>query len=437
MNEITVKVTSLFVLAVLGYLLKMLLNLFLARHLSASIYGDYSVAIRVLTILVTLSLFGTNIGVNRFFAKYLHLNERATATTYIAWNIKLLGITFLIAFILATASFSVMLALHYLKIQDLNKYYLAAYVLWLVPFAAIGTLMASFVLTSNRILLSSFYKSPFKYLLQLILFMIVVWYIDPELNNLSIVFVLFLSFILIIMISTLSISEEILILFRQGFKNMVGTSLAQRELLKTSSSLIANNIIFTVSCTLDLFAVELFSADQAHVGYYAAALSIVSILWLIPTNAYQGLKYRLAVLFVREDGHEELQYRLNRINAIVFSIVIVLIFLIVFFANSLLSYFGPEYVKAERELIILSIASGIACIGHIAPVLLVFAGYENKVLKWSIVELLLMLILVFPATYFFDIYGTAVATAAVMLIKPFATILEARKKLGLRPISIL
>jgi hypothetical protein len=89
------------------------------------------------------------------------MNERATATTYLAWNIKLLGITFLIAFILATASFSLMLALHYLNIQDLNRYYLAAYILWLVPFAAIGTLMASFVLTSNRILLSSFYKSPF------------------------------------------------------------------------------------------------------------------------------------------------------------------------------------------------------------------------------------------------------------------------------------
>lgn len=436
MNEITVKVTSLFALAVLGYLLKMLLNLFLARHLPANLYGDYSVAIRVLTILVTLSLFGTNIGVNRFFAKYLHLNERATATTYLAWNIKLLGITFLIAFILATASFSLMLALHYLNIQDLNQYYLAAYILWLVPFAAIGTLMASFVLTSNRILLSSFYKSPFKYLVELILFMIVVLYIDPELNNLSIIFVLFLSFILIIMISTLSISDEILILFRQGFKHSVSTSLSQKDWLKTSSSLIANNIIFTVSCTLDLFAVELFAAKQSHVGYYAAALSIVSILWLIPTNAYQGLKYRLAVLFAK-DHREELQYRLNRINAIVFSVVIILILLIAFFANSILSYFGPEYVKAEQELIILAIASGIACIGHVAPVLLVFAGYENQVLKWSFIELLLMLILVFPATYYFDILGTAVSTAAIMLIKPIATVLIARKKLGLRPISIL
>ncbi|WP_131764305.1 oligosaccharide flippase family protein [Legionella drozanskii] len=386
MNEITVRVTSLFVLAVLGYILKILLNLFLARHLPASVYGDYSVAIRVLTILVTLALFGTNIGANRFFAKYLHLNEKTTATSYLAWNIKLLTVTFLIVFILAITSFGVMLTLHHLKIQDLNQYYLVAYVLWLVPFSAIATLMASFVLTSNRILLSSFYKSPLIYLVELTLFSLVVWYIDPGLNNLSIVFVLFLSFVLIIMISTLSINEEILILFRQGFKNLVGTSLSQREWLKTSSSLIANNIVFTVSCTLDLFAVKLFSISETHAGYYAAALSIASILWLIPTNAYQGLKYRLAVLLTREDGREELQYRLNKINALVISLVLVLIFLIAFFAKSLLYYFGPDYVKAEQELIILSIASGIACIGHVAPVLLVFAGYENKVLKWSIIN---------------------------------------------------
>ncbi|WP_165481637.1 hypothetical protein [Legionella drozanskii] len=52
-------------------------------------------------------------------------------------------------------------------------------------------------------------------------------------------------------------------------------------------------------------------------------------------------------------------------------------------------------------------------------------------------QLLLMFMVVPPATYYFDIYGTAMSTAFIMLIKPIATVFIARKKLGLRSLSIL
>jgi O-antigen/teichoic acid export membrane protein len=58
-----------------SYLINYSLNVILARHLSAHIYGDYSVAIKVLTIMVELALFGTQVGTKRFLAKYLDLNR--------------------------------------------------------------------------------------------------------------------------------------------------------------------------------------------------------------------------------------------------------------------------------------------------------------------------------------------------------------------------
>ncbi|WP_133129707.1 polysaccharide biosynthesis C-terminal domain-containing protein [Legionella yabuuchiae] len=426
----------LFVLAFFGYALKFGLNIFLARHLTASLYGDYSVAIKLLTILITLSLFGTNIGANRFFVKYLQSDDKEMATNYLAWNVKLLGFTFLITFFIALLAFGIMLLLHYFNIKDINQYHLATYTLWLVPFAAIAKLLSSFLLSGNRILLSMLYNNPFKYLIEIVLFALVVIFIDPELNNTSIVIVLFVSFVLISIISNFSMNEEILQLLRLGIKKYKNINLSQMEWLQTSSRLISNNIIFAVTCSIDLIAVELFSSNEAHVGYYAAILTIISLLWLVPGSVYQGLKPQFTILLNDELGHQELQQKLNMTNLIAFILIVVLMLLIIFFGKSILAYFGPQYVQVYSELIVLIVATACSCLARIAPSLLVYAGYESIVLRWSIIELGLMVVLTMPATYWFDIKGTAFATAFVLILKPFFTILIARKKLGLRPLSI-
>src|SRR5690348_17012405 len=106
MRQITRDVTFLFFLTVLGYLTKFALNLFLAHHLTPARYGDYSVAIKLLDILVLVTLFGTNIGASRFLAKYLQYNSTHSAANYIAWNIKLVSVTFSIMLIVSLVIFS-------------------------------------------------------------------------------------------------------------------------------------------------------------------------------------------------------------------------------------------------------------------------------------------------------------------------------------------
>ncbi|AHE65604.1 hypothetical protein Loa_00013 [Legionella oakridgensis ATCC 33761 = DSM 21215] len=231
-------------------------------------------------------------------------------------------------------------------------------------------------------------------------------------------------------------NKEVLLILETGIKKLLKTSLSQMDWLRTSSRLIANNIIFSVTCTIDLLAVEIFSSNESNVGLYAAILTIISFLWLIPTNIYQGLKPNLALMLSDINKRSELQSKLNRTNLVAFILIGIQGFLIIFFSREILLHFGPHYIAAQPALIILTLGVCFSCIARIAPVLLVYAGDEQIVLKWSIVELLLMFLLVIPATYYFDIIGTASATTVVLIIKPFVTILIARKTLNLRPISI-
>ena len=117
-----------------------------------------------------------------------------------------------------------------------------------------------------------------------------------------------------------------------------------------------------------------------------------------------------------------------------FFIITVLGILIVFFSERLLAHFGPGYIYANSALTILTVGACFATMSSIARLLLVYTGFERLVLMLNTAEVVFLFLLVIPATYFFDITGTALSTAFVMVIKPFVSVYFVRKKLGLRSV---
>ena len=226
---------ELFLESFIGFFIQFILGIFLARHLTESLYGDYNVAMRILSILVTLALYGTNIGANRFLAHYIRKHRAKSQTRYLAWNVKLLSITFLVSFIIAFIAFITMWSLHYLNIKHINHYHLAVYSLWLVPFFAFTIIINSYLVSSEHAQISTFYSKILKNTLTIALFLLIVLYIDPMLNNLSIILVLFISSVLLSTISTISVNRDLLGMMYQGIKHLKTTSLAEKEWMTTSS----------------------------------------------------------------------------------------------------------------------------------------------------------------------------------------------------------
>ena len=423
-------------LTILGFLLKFVFNIFLAKHLTADVYGDYNLALKILALLVSVSLFGTNVSAKRFLAKYLQVHKKSMATNYIVWNINLIRKTFSITLILALLSFALMVLLHFLGVQEINQYHLAIYMLWISPFAAIATLLETYLLCNNHILLPTFFADILRYIILLVVFIVCTQFFVHTLDNLTIVIILCISYVLLSLFILLSTNHKILLMLKSGLKTWRVSQNTDTDWYQTSLRMITNNIIFTVASVMDLLIVEVFSSSRLHVGYYAAVLTIVSIINLIPSNLYQELKSKISQLSESRAGLIKLQTYVDNANAFVFLIITALGLTIIFFSKTLLLYFGPGYLYAYSALIILTIGTCFATMSGIARLLLVYTGFERLVLILNTVEVASLFMLVIPATYFFDITGTAASTAFILCIKPLVSVYFVRKKLGLRSVLL-
>ncbi|MDX2347097.1 MAG: oligosaccharide flippase family protein [Legionella sp.] len=435
MNKDIKSSVELFSQSLIGFFIQLGLGIFLARHLTESLYGDYNVAIKLLSILVTFSLYGTNVGANRFLAKYIQKHRLDSSIKYLAWNIKLLSITFLISLIIAFIAFIMMWGLHHLNVKHINHYHLAVYSLWLVPFFALAVIINSLLISSEHAQISTFYSRILKYLIILALFVLIALYIDPMLHNVSIILILFISSVVLSSISSLSINRDLLSMIYQGIKQIKATQLTEKKWMTTSSHLIANNILYAVICALDLLVVEVVAGSEVDTGYYAAALTITYVLWLVPASIYQELKPQLASLLKNKSKKQELQQRVKKINLISFVLLLLVSFFLIAFENQLLRLFGPSYLNAKTIVPILAVGYSVACYTRMSIVLLIMGGYEKIVLQSAVIEFLTMLILLIPSTYYYGIIGTAVATSIVITLKGIFCAVIAQRKLGMQTSS--
>lgn len=431
-NKETKIALTLFALATAGYFLKYGLNIYLARHLTESLYGDFSLAVKCLNILSVLSLFGTQVGAQRFLANYLQLNQTAAAADYIAWNIKLIRVSFSIMLGIALISLTTMSILHYVGIKHIRSYHLTVYMLWVTPFAAFSALLGSFLLCTGRIYLSISFSNISRYLIEFILFVLIASIFSYTLDSITIAFVVLFSFLLISGLSLLTLNEDLLQMIKSGLKQMTHTKILRKEWFIVSSRLISNNIIFIITSTLDLIFVKLFTSSEASVAHYAAVLTICGLIWLPPMNLYGALKSKASALLATKEGRDELQGLLDRTNAVVMAITACLTLIIIYFAHALLSHFGPHYGRAMYVLMIMALGSCVGGMLRFSSSLLVYAGYERLLMIFESVQFIAMFLFVIPATYFFNITGTAIATALIICTKAIAVACTVRKTLHLR-----
>ncbi|KTD46316.1 oligosaccharide flippase family protein [Legionella quateirensis] len=436
LRQVARDVYFLFILAVLGYLTKYALNLFLAHHLTPIRYGEYSVAIKLLDILVLITLFGTNVGASRFLAEYLELNSLRSAVDYIAWNIKLISVTFSIMLFISIIALILMSSLHYLGIHDISRYHLFVYILCVVPIAAIPALLQSFLLCSQHIYSPTILSQIVLYALQLLIFGIISFFVIHPLDSITIATVILISFLLVTFITVLTMNTELWSIVILGIKKINHTEILNPAWIKASSRWIINTLIFQLISILDLIIVYVVGKNKLYVGYYAAVLTIIYLIWLLPATLYQGIKPKISNLLSSESGRLELQSLLNKTNAVVIFILLVLSGLIIYFSTNLLSFFGPTYVAAKSALIILTFGACLGACTKIATLLLIYADFESTVVKIRGTQLVLMFVLVIPATYFYNITGTATATAIVMCVAPVVSIWIVHTKLRLNSVFI-
>lgn len=424
---------SLFVLGVLRYLCKLILHLFLANNMLPVFYGDYNIAMKCLKMFMVLSVFGTNTPI--FLSKYIKTHKQKTAAIYVAWNLKLIIKSFSITIFIATLSTLCLIAVHYSKFIDMREYHLVLLMLWVSPIAAICLLLRSYALSNKQVYIAALFPNMVS-VLQILLFATVILYLKLGLSNLLVVAVILFSYIFVALMSFFFLDKKILLLLIEGYKNIKRINkIVESRWFTTSSKLIVSNMTYSLITMADLLVVKIFAANRAGVGHYAAILLVTSSIWLIPKRVFLSLRPHYSTLMLTHEGQTKLHSMFDKPAATVTLIIILVCAGIILLSKQLLALFGPTYPAAHSTLIIMTLFVGVSAILRTdKAVLLSYSGYERFVLMVNVIELVLVLVTTIPATIYYGIMGTAIATGLVILtIKPLAIDYFIYKKFGMPP----
>tara|TARA_R110000868_G_scaffold158036_3_gene385777 strand:- start:25533 stop:26852 length:1320 start_codon:yes stop_codon:yes gene_type:complete len=427
---------ALFGIAILGYLVKYFLNALLASHMTPELYGDFAVALRVLTIVSGIALLGTNISSKRFLSKYLNMHKDHQAKDYVAWNLHVIRYTFFVCLALGLVLGLLNMFLRRYDIHNVDELHLAVYMLWVSPFFAFSLLFTSFLLCNRNVVLAQFFANFAKYSLMFVFFGVSIYFLDIPIYSGSIVGIMLGAFLVLAVIEALFVNRF--------FSNTMPLAKAIEKPQKTKDKwfkvavrLIANNIIFLLMCTADLIIIEIISPREQAVGFYAAALTISSVLQIIPRGVYTVVKPYIADSLYDEKKLAILQKRFNHSNIVFFILTAVIMLSIIGFAKPLLATFGPAYTEAVTALIILSVGRFFSLMCQSSILIMAYGDHEKMMMSVSFIEFVLLVISASVMTYYFGITGTAIATACVMTLKSITYITFVKLKHKLKPLSLI
>lgn len=405
-------------LAVVGYAAKYALNILLAHHLSSRLLGDFNIALRALGLLTSFALMGTHTASKRFVSHYLQHHRKDMLEDYIIWNFRLIRITFVLCVVVAISSYLVMHALHIWHIKDIRDYHLAIYMLWVAPLAALWTLLSSYLLCANYPILYQIFQNT-KNILYIVLFSFLVIWLKIALDRDLLFLLIGTSILLLCILELVVIIKKTPFLFTliRRACSMKKPRRVHPDWMRVSFRLICSGLIFVLICAMDLIMVKLIVPADNAAGLYVVALTIASFVFVIPQNLFTLIKTKMSRLMMTKSGHRRIERELRTLNR--FSLMTILLFGggILCFSKALLLHFGGIYLEAETALLILVFGFMIGAYAHAATAVLAYGGYEKILLRVSIIEFTVFIILGIVLTYCFGIIGTAIATMLTMVLK--------------------
>lgn len=426
----------LFILSLSGLFGSYFLNGYLAHHLNIYIYADYSIALKFLDIVVSITLFGTDVGSVCYLSKYLLNHQKKSLEDYIIWNVKLVSVNLVIVRILAWITFIIMLLMHVYGVRHIENYSIFMFVIWITPFAALFKLVSSFLTGIDLPITSMFISNTLLYIVQFLFFAALISMLNISLSYSIIAVILAGTYSLLTVISAHWLDKNTKKLIRLGLNEFFVTPILHPVWFPSLLKIISNSILFMLICSMDLLIVRFFSPNPKDTGCYAAILSIISFFALVPKNLYQDLKPSLSYHLTSPEGCREVQKEMNHTNKIVFLILTLASVLIILFSKPLLGYFGEEYLRGQTALILLTVLLWYSSLSQFSGTLLIYGNLEGTALRGCFLQILFILSATVPATYYFGMNGTALTTGLAFVLNSIYCSTQVKRHLGIHSMLI-
>lgn len=414
-------------------------SLFLSRVMGPTIFGNYNIAIAVLSIFTTIMLLGTDTASTRFIPPLHHEHKNIQVVQYVTWNIQLIKRSFQICLGICALLFIIGGIFHVTNLINFANYHLALYTILLTPIMALSTLISSYMIAFKRVLIGTIYNTMIIHVLILVNFVGAVYLFNIDITtNANMFFILTLSVLSLFLLELFTARKRIANLinaFRRGVDEFSEEN--AQMWYSTSFHLIGAQVIYIVLRYMDLFIVKLFSLDSGAAGVYSAIMVITHLIYFVPVAIAFLVKPTISSFYDKPALYPKLQETIDATNAVIFVCCPIMLSIICCWGTDILTFFGPEYVAAKNALIIFSLGCTFVGLTRVPQTILLFSGKETVIFYTAIVNILILLIIGIPATYFFNLDGIATVVACSFLVQGTIYVLLAKQYLpGIKPISI-
>lgn len=419
------KRNSLFLLLIVGgYVLQYGVNLLLARNLSTEAYGDISVVLRTLVLLIPIMLLGTGQSLFLFVPELRKYKQIAHLHGLLRWDMSILLRSSLVVSCLAFVVLVVDIALEHFGVKTMYDYHPVIYALWLLPLAAFNLFLANLCRSFDNYVFS-IVSSYGMLIIAAALFSLVVVFFD-NISAYHILVILGLGYFSVIMLQ--------LLYFRKDWQTVIKPVSPQYKKpvwRKLSLELMLDNIFFLAVNTLDLLLLELLGSREHEVALFSVVLVIIAFLRML-SDASEPFFLNKVQLAVKEARKQELQALLDDNHRFQIPLVSLTMVGLIVFAPYLLSHFGSGYRQAYGILVVMAIAEALLGYAVLVPALLTYSGNDRKLFKVKLISIAMLLVISGLLIPWIHIWGAVVSYISVRVFFVIGSSIIARRHLGIR-----
>lgn len=424
--------TTVFTLIALvaGFCANYFMNVVIARTLGPELYGDVAVSVQVLLVASIFAAMGADSASVKFLPPYIIEGQWSKFRGFIRYYFCLI---LLISVLLSLITLFVTWLLYNMQSQQLPgaffEHYPIVYGVWFTPLFA-GLLMFSGVLLSFQKPVLSIIPYKICYPATAAVFVLLLGTIIAKVTVVEVMCSLGASMLLFVCLQLYLIHRHL-----PGNYRSCKPETHPKLWVKTALPFISASLVTNFINQFQLIFVEIFHDSETDVGYFAAIVSIVCVMWLVDSAMITVASPKMSQAYA--DGNmNRLKTLYRRSSWFMVLGMSFIALIIVIFSKQILSIFGPTYVNAQVPLIVAAIGTASNSLSIMAFTLMKYAGQEQKVFWITLITFSYSILASIILINLFGLIGAVIAMFTTRLVQNFGGYLVVRKHFPFNPLGL-
>ena len=381
-------------------------SLFLTHNYDPKIIGQFDFIRMVLLVLSSICVLGTDQSILYFTGILKSRNEIQTLKAIYK---KIVVIIFALCLLMLFVFFVIGQNSINIFFNDKSTYVLMAKAIIALLFYSITLFNTETIRALDKVYIAELFRNTFKYV-SVIFGAIILFYYHQEAY---LVDTFLIGFVALAIITTI-------IIFRL-FKKQDGDLILSNDTNSFSYSFIAHksypmaisSLAIFLMMTFDIVFLKKFKGDET-VAYYAIAMKLVSILFMINNSVYISVSLKIAQLYT-DNNKKELSKALKQSARMIVALTLPVVLFVCLFSENILYFFGENYTQSKQALLILMVGQLFASFFGVSAIYLNMTGRQSVFQIVLIFAVLLNLILNIILIPMYSMTGAAIAFVSSLL----------------------